>query len=342
MDGTAPTRRAIFDSLVFKISFFVSFIMLLSLLIISAVFIYSERQKISSDIVKTGEIFANSTVPKIYSDYVQYYTHPAPEDFDNFKTYTQATLKNNTDVVEVSLMAFNGRILFDSDEFTTGKATTERNVTDPALLTELKSETSTSRMIIVDKKDMTEIVVPLPEPAGGHIISARYVVSNQSLNQRMNEIYRQLAFVIIPLMLLVTFIAVPYTIAFTRPIRAVTKAAEAVRSGNLDVQTNIKGKDEIGTLASIFDQMVVNIKNSRAELEKYSKTLEQQVAERTKQLEESKKTLEEKLVELERMNKLMVGREIKMTELKAQIDTLNAKLTALQTPSTPPSNPPQG
>jgi nitrogen fixation/metabolism regulation signal transduction histidine kinase len=328
MDGTAPARRAIFDSLVFKMSFFVSFIMLLSLLIISTVFIFSERQKITSDIVKTGEIFANSTVQKIYADYVQFYTHPTPEDFENFKTFTQATLKNNQDVADVSMIAFNGRILFDSNEFTTGKATTERNVSDPTLLTELKSESTTSRVITVGKKDVTEIVVPLQEQAGGHVISVRYVISNQSLSQRMNEIYRQLALVIIPLMLLVIVVAIPYTIAFTKPIRTVTKAAEDVRSGNLDVQTNIKGKDEIGTLASIFDQMVLNIKNSRAELEKYSKTLEQQVADRTKQLEESKKTLEEKLIELERMNKLMVGRELKMTELKKEIEDLNAKLAA--------------
>lgn len=342
MDETAPARRAIFDSLVFKMSFFVSFVMLFSLLIISAVFIYSERQKVSSDIVKNGEIFANSTIQKIYADYAQYYTHPADSDFETFKSNTQGVLKNNEDVIGVSMIGSNGRILFSSDEFTTGKATTDRTVDDPALLAMLQSNAPATRTTkLATGQEVTEIVVPLPEAGGGHLLSMRYLLSNRSLNQRMNEIYRQLALVIIPLMILVIIIAIPYTIAFTRPIRAVTKAAEAVRSGNLDVQTNIKGKDEIGTLASIFDQMVVNIKSSRAELEKYSKTLEQQVAERTKQLEESKKTLEEKLVELERMNKLMVGREIKMTELKTQIDTLTAKLNGSPPPSNPPTNPPQ-
>lgn len=336
MDGAAPTRRGIFDSLVFKMSAFVSFVMLFSLLIISAVFILSERQKISSDIVKSGKIFATSTIQKTYADYVQYYTHPRPEDFDNFKTYTQETLKNNEDIEYMSFIAFNGRVLFDTDEFTDGKSTTERNITDPELMTMLKSEEVTSRLVKRGNKEMTEIVVPLTETAGGHVISARYIISNRSLNQRMNEIYQQLALVIIPLMLLVIIIAIPYTIAFTKPIRVVTKAAEDVRSGNLEIQTNIKGKDEIGTLASIFDQMVVNIKSSRAELEKYSKTLEQQVTERTKQLEESKKTLEEKLVELERMNKLMVGRELKMTELKQEIEALHAKLNPSQAPSAPP------
>jgi methyl-accepting chemotaxis protein len=331
-----PAQRNLFDSLVFKMSFFVSFIMLLSLLIISVVFIMSERQKVLSDIVKTGKIFANSTIQKIYGDYVQYYTHPRPEDFENFKKLTQETLKNNEDIAGVSMAAFNGRVLFDSDEFKTGKSTVDRNYTDPTLLDMLKSETTTSRTTNINNNEVTEIVVPLPEPGGGsHIISARYLLSNRSLSQRMNEVYQQLAFVIIPLMVLVSIMAVLYTIAFTKPIRAVTKAAEDVRGGNMDAQTNIKGKDEIGTLASIFDQMVVNIKNSRAQLEQYSKNLETQVADRTRQLEDSKKTLEEKLDELSRMNNLMVGREIKMTELKTEIEKLKTHIASSTAPPPP-------
>ena len=42
---------------------------------------------------------------------------------------------------------------------------------------------------------------------------------------------------------------------------------------------------------------------------KIKQTLENQVAERTKELEKSKKILEEKVDELERFNKLAVGRE---------------------------------
>jgi methyl-accepting chemotaxis protein len=314
-------------------SLFVSFVMLFSLIVISAVFILSERQKIASDIVKNGIIFANSTINKIYDDYVQFYTHPRPEDFDNFKTYTLETLKNNQDIEGVGLIAYNGRVLFDSKEFVTGKAATQPTITDPKLLSMLKEEKSTNRAIKLNGQEVTEIIIPLPEPGGGHVISARYVLSNRSLTTRMNEIYRQLALVTIPLMIFVSLIAVLYTISFTKPIRAVTKAAEDVRAGNLDVETKIKGKDEIGTLASIFDEMVANIKNSRAELEKYSKTLETQVADRTKQVEESKKALEEKLDELGRMNNLMVGREVKMTELKAEIDKLKGQSS--DSPPTP-------
>lgn len=319
MDEHIAPKRAIYNSLIFRMSLFVSFVLLFSLTIISVVFMLSERQKILSDIVKSGKVFANSTILKIYNDYVQYYTHPRPEDFENFKQFTQETLKNNEDIIGVSLSAFNGRILFDSEEFTTGKVTTDRDYTDPVLLEMLKSEETTSRNIRINGQDVTEIVVPLPEPGGGaHIISARYLLSNRSLGERMNEIYRQLAIVIIPLLLLVIVLSVIYSIAFTKPIRVLTQAAELVRSGNLEVQTHIQGKDEIGTLASIFDQMIVSIKDSRAQLEAHSKTLERQVADRTHELQE-------KLDELERTNKLMVGRELKMTEMKKELDELKTK-----------------
>src|SRR3989339_662589 len=107
---------SIFNSLVFKMSFYVTLVMLVSLGIISLVFTISERQKTSRDIIRSGEIFASFSTRKIYDDYVQYYTHPRPEDFENFKDLVQNTLKNNPDVIGVSMIALNGRILFDSEE----------------------------------------------------------------------------------------------------------------------------------------------------------------------------------------------------------------------------------
>jgi len=69
------------------------------------------------------------------------------------------------------MVAFNGRILFDSVEFTTGKATVERSVADPVVLEMLKSEESTSRTTMLNKEEVTQIVVPLLEPSGGNISS---------------------------------------------------------------------------------------------------------------------------------------------------------------------------
>ncbi len=61
------------------------------------------------------------------------------------------------------------------------------------------------------------------------------------------------------------------------------------------------------------------------ELEELNRNLDERVKERTRELEESKKELQEKLRELEAVHKLMVGREIKMVELKKEIGELKGK-----------------
>jgi flagellar hook-associated protein FlgK len=61
--------------------------------------------------------------------------------------------------------------------------------------------------------------------------------------------------------------------------------------------------------------MTEDLEKSRKALEEYSKTLEQKVEQRTGELNS-------KLEELERMNKLMIGRELKMVEMKKEIEAL--------------------
>ena len=283
-------------------SFYVTLVMLVSLGIISLVFTISERQKTSRDIIRSGEIFASFSTRKIYDDYVQYYTHPRPEDFENFKDLVQNTLKNNPDVIGVSMIALNGRILFDSEEFKTGKATEERSVVDEELLMMIKAEEISSRTI--DSKTdgrATEIIVPLQEAGGGHILAMRYLISNQSLNTRMNEVYRQIAAVIIPLMICVVLLATFYATIFTRPIIRLTQTADQIRNGNFGVQAPVRSNDEIGSLTETFNQMSTKLKD-------YYRNLEMKVNERTLDLEKTKSELEERQVAI--LNVLEDAREL--------------------------------
>ncbi|MBI5464174.1 MAG: HAMP domain-containing protein [Ignavibacteriales bacterium] len=53
---------------------------------------------------------------------------------------------------------------------------------------------------------------------------------------------------------------------FTRPIRDLTRAAEAIGQGNLNVSIPIRSSDEIGVLVRTFDRMVEELKTNRAQL----------------------------------------------------------------------------
>ncbi len=64
----------------------------------------------------------------------------------------------------------------------------------------------------------------------------------------------------------------------TEPILRLTHVAEEVSAGNLDAQAEIATQDEIGTLATAFNSMTVQVRES-------IRTLEQRVADRTRALE---------------------------------------------------------
>lgn len=76
-----------------------------------------------------------------------------------------------------------------------------------------------------------------------------------------------------------------------RPIEHLARAAEKIALGDLTLETGIQREDEIGKLSAAFDSMVKSLKESRYEIEKYNRTLEEKIIERTKELEEAQTQL---------------------------------------------------
>ncbi len=74
-------------------------------------------------------------------------------------------------------------------------------------------------------------------------------------------------------------------------------------------------KDEIGNVVGIFgvSRDISQIKKTEEELYKIKENLQKQVESRTKEIQE-------KLNELEKLNKMFVGRELKMVDLKQKLD----------------------
>jgi len=121
------------------------------------------------------------------------------------------------------------------------------------------------------------------------------------------------------------------------PIKKLHKGAEIIRKGNLDYKVDIRTGDEIEQLAKEFNRMAERLGQSKAALEESKAVLEIKVAARTKELKELAESLEEqvkgrtkelqeKIKELERFNRLAVGRELKMIELKKEIERLKKEI----------------
>jgi len=125
-------------------------------------------------------------------------------------------------------------------------------------------------------------------------------------------------------MILSLVIAYMLSMTITKPIRELIVGAEKIRRGDLNHRVPVRSQDEFGILALTCNQMMDDLKKSRAELEKYNKELEKRVKQRTKELEE-KNTV------LERFYRLTIGRELRMIELKKRIRELEEKLKNVNT-----------
>lgn len=118
-------------------------------------------------------------------------------------------------------------------------------------------------------------------------------------------------FVVICFMLF-TFYLIGFTVnILTDLLRKRTVALEKIRS-------------ELEELKSALEIKVIA---RTKELEGLTRGLDQKVKQRTKELEESKSFLQNRVNELERLHGLTIDRELKMLELKKEIQKLNDQLS---------------
>ena len=90
--------------------------------------------------------------------------------------------------------------------------------------------------------------------------------------------------------ILIVFIAILglfFSRSLVKPLKSLTENATELAKGNMDIQIDTSGQDEIGTLAQNFNVMRKSIKKLVNELEDINHNLEDKVAERTLDLEKA-------------------------------------------------------
>lgn len=103
-----------------------------------------------------------------------------------------------------------------------------------------------------------------------------------------------------------------------RPIEVLVHAVEEFQQGNFRKKVALDSSDELGVLAETFNKMAQRIRASYRDLEN-------KVRERTREVEEKNAVIEAKLQETERLNKVMIGRELKMKEMKEELEKYKSK-----------------
>ena len=274
------------------------------------------------NIISNAKTFASLSAGDITKNYSIYYD-------SGFYKYSEIIVKlfrQNIDLARVKVVNLNGEIVFDSDEIYKGKYQSingQLRLVDNEELQQVRDLNQSSSFINESGINYFKIINPYVEEWGGHYYTVEYYFTFLSLENNIRQIV--ISSVILTASFCVAIIIFIFLFSnnlIVRPLKKISAATNAFVGGQENYEIKLKSNDEIGNLAKNLNQMFRDLKKSRTSLEDYAKNLEAKIKERTRALEiknEEQAKINEKL---EQTNKLMVGRELRMIELKKEIDRL--------------------
>jgi diguanylate cyclase (GGDEF)-like protein len=140
---------------------------------------------------------------------------------------------------------------------------------------------------IAGTRDLT-LADPATPPASAAPDPIGYVRVGMSFEGRTTRLRQGLMGALLAVGI-VTMLGLLATMLLTRrlvaPMRRLIRAARAVGSGRLDVYVPATSSDEMGLLTHTFNHMTQRLAESQSQVTSYQRTLEDKVAQRTKELE---------------------------------------------------------
>ena len=139
-----------------------------------------------------------------------------------------------------------------------------------------------------------------------------YMTTSLMKEELMNAFWHRAYEMILINIFLIFVLIVGLRIKVVNPVKKLKEAALKISKGNLNTKVQVRSKNELGDLALTFNQMTKDLKELNHTIAKHNKELEREVEKRTEEINK-------KSNELESFNKIAVGRELKMIELKKEL-----------------------
>lgn len=159
-----------------------------------------------------------------------------------------------------------------------------------------------------------------------------FVLAEASKDKAFQVVYelvsRSVSFALIAITLSLLF-AFLLSRSLTRPISILVDGMHKVSEGDLNTQIEVKSNDETKLLASSFNQMITELRQSRDELETINRELDRKVKERTLQLEIQNKAVKEAQEALLKTTRLASAGEIAGRAAHEVLNPLTGMLTRL-------------
>jgi signal transduction histidine kinase len=187
----------------------------------------------------------------------------------------------------------------------------------------------------LDKQLTYYIVHPIESKEGQRIGSLQIGLSLQKLENRMYELRRDILLVTLGVFGVGMLLTLILTRVLLRPIEKLATATERVARGELAQMVDIRSRDEIGDLARGFNQMILQLKESRTNLERKVEERTHQLAENIKELSWARTSTLRMLDDLQAAKREleMVNRELKEAD-ETRLKFIGIASHELKTPLT--------
>lgn len=216
--------------------------------------------------------FARLATPELLKRFRGTFPPETPEDVSAMAE----SLALNRDLVQFSLVSPSGRRLYQSPLFPAFTGLDLGPLADEDLAERVASGRGSVRTReLAGGRRILDLLEPAYGPSGQQILSARYLISYDSVDARVADFRRQF---LVTAGLAVLFCVLLVGLAARRimqPIKSLTGGARAIADGDLAIRIPPAGRDEVGTLAEAFNAMAESLSRSQEELTGKNRALSQ-------------------------------------------------------------------
>ncbi len=134
----------------------------------------------------------------------------------------------------------------------------------------------------------------LPSLQGGLVVK----IDTQEAFEPIEQLKNILFVIVFFTLLVVALAALSLARSISRPIVQLTEFTQRIGKGEINQTIVLKERNEIGTLAQAFNDMLVKIREANEKLAEYNRTLEERVEQRTYELTEAMTQIKERNAKL--------------------------------------------
>lgn len=225
---------------------------------------------------------------------------------------------------DVLLINKEGELLIHSDaEVMRGNRVMEQSIVDKALNTPARTS------VLEMQTDQGKVLGGFSRTYGDQVNVISMVSEAKAFSVVNRLVMRSLLFAMM-VGTLAFIAAILFSQSLTRPLEVLVGGMKEVSTGNLETQINVKSRDEIKVLADQFNAMILDLKQSREQLEEVNRSLEAKVKERTIQLEKQNQAVKSAQEALLRTTRLASVGEIAGRAAHEVLNPLTSILSRIQ------------